>query len=282
MKRSSSKGWVLSGDKLRHSQDEEDNVWAKGLLDDNNTQSLLDTIFFYIGLYFALRSGKEHRQLRRNPCQKELVEHPGERPFLCYTEDVTKNRPGGLKGINMKPKVVVQHANLEDPQRCFERVFKLYRILCPRDGLEHAFYLRPAKHPTTNCWYSKQPSGHTKLFTTVARLCASAGIQGHKTNHSLRATPTTRLYHSGVDEQLVMEQTGHRSSEGVHSYKRTSDTQCEALSNILNYPKQPRVHTVASVSQLPPSQLSCSNLDIHHCKPEERGALGTQPSISNL
>ena len=125
-------------------------------------------------------------------------------------------------------------------------------ILCPRDGPEHAFYLRPVNHPTTSCWYSKQPLSHTKLSTTVVRLCESAGIQGHKTNHSFRATTTTRLYHSGVDEQLVMERTGHRSLQGVHSYKRTSDTQRESLSDILN-PKQPRVHTVASVSQLPPS-----------------------------
>ena len=97
--------------------------------------------------------------------------------------------------------------------------------------------MRPADHPTANCWYSKIPLGHTKLSKTVARLCASAGIQGHKTNHSLRATTTSRLYHSGVDEQLVMERTGHRSLEGVRSYKRTSDAQREALSDILNRPK---------------------------------------------
>ena len=53
-------------------------------------------------------------------------------------------------------------------------------------------------------------------------------------NHSLRATSTSRLYQSGVDEQLVMERTGHRSLTGVRSYKRTSDEQREALSDILN------------------------------------------------
>ena len=37
-----------------------------------------------------------------------------------------------------------------------------------------------------------------------------------------------------MDEQLVMERTGHRSIEGVHSYKHTSDSQREILSNILN------------------------------------------------
>ena len=68
------------------SEDEEDSLWAKCLQGDNNPQSLLDRIVFYIAFYFALRSVKEHRQLRRNPCQIEVVEHPGERPFLHYTD----------------------------------------------------------------------------------------------------------------------------------------------------------------------------------------------------
>ena len=75
-----------------------------------------------------------------------------------------------------------------------------------------------------------------KLSQTVARLCSLAGIPGLTTNHSLRATTTSRLYHAGVDEQLVMECTGHRSVQGVRSYKRTSDAQREALSDILNRP----------------------------------------------
>lgn len=120
----------------------------KGLLGDHTPQTLLDTMVFYTGYYFALRSGREHRQLRGYPCQIELVEKTGERPFLRYTEDVSKNRPGGLKGKNIKPKVVIQHVNLEDPQRCFVRLFKLYRSLCPKDAPAHAFYLRPADHPT--------------------------------------------------------------------------------------------------------------------------------------
>ena len=68
----------------------------------------------------------------------------------------------------------------------------------------------------------------------MARLCKQAGIEGYKTNHSLRATTTTRLYEKGVDEQQIMERTGHRSLEGVRSYKRTSDRQRRALSDVLN------------------------------------------------
>ncbi len=64
--------------------------------------------------------------------------------------------------------------------------------------------------------------GHNTLTKTIARLCASAGIEGFKTDHSQCTTTATRLYQSGVDEQLVMERTGHRSLEGVRNYKRTS------------------------------------------------------------
>ena len=82
-------------------------------------------------------------------------------------------------------------------------------------------------------------------------MCKLAGIHGHKTNHSLRATATSRLYQAGVDEQLVMEVTGHRSLEGVRSYKRTSDTQREALSDILNCSKSCVEPNTAVVATMP-------------------------------
>ena len=65
-------------------------------------------------------------------------------------------------------------------------------------------------------------------------MCEMANIPGYKTNHSLRATTATRLYSEGIDEQLVMERTGHRSIEGVQSYKRTFSEQQENISDILN------------------------------------------------
>lgn len=78
--------------------DEEDLLWEKGLLGDATPQTLLDTMIYCNGLYFALRSGREHRQLRLDNCQIQVVENEGDRPFLRYTEDISKNRPGGLKG----------------------------------------------------------------------------------------------------------------------------------------------------------------------------------------
>ena len=94
----------------------------------------------------------------------------------------------------------------------------------------------------------QRPLGHNPLAKTVSKICSSAGILATcKTNHSLRAMSTSGLYHSGVDEQLIMERTGHKSTDDVRSYKRTTENQGEALSDILNG-KTPRVDKPSALS----------------------------------
>ena len=170
---------------------DEELLWEKGLLGDKDPQCLLDTIVWMCGLYFALRSGQEHRSLR--PDQIELVEAPGQTPYLKYYEDVSKNNPGGLKHRKVQSKSVVHYAN-SDQSRCFVRLYKLYCSKCPINRPENAFYLTPLRKFTEECWYSREPVGHNPLGSTVKRLCESAGITGYKTNHSLRVTAATRLF----------------------------------------------------------------------------------------
>ena len=57
--------------------EEEEILWEKGILGDGNPQALLNTMFYMNGLYFALRGGREHRNLRHQPSQIQLVEKPG-------------------------------------------------------------------------------------------------------------------------------------------------------------------------------------------------------------
>ncbi len=69
--------------------EEEEILWQRGLLGKSNPQALLDTMVVMNGLYFALRSGKEHRQLRFSPFQITLHKNEGDRPYLEYIEDTS-------------------------------------------------------------------------------------------------------------------------------------------------------------------------------------------------
>ena len=221
-------------------EDMEDILWKKGLLGDHSPQVLLDTMVYCNGVYFALRSGKEHRQLRGKPCQITVVDKPHQRPYLLYQESSSKNKPAGLKGRNKPRKEVIQHANLKNPQRCPVRLFKLYQSLCPRERPDGAFYLKPLTSTQPNCWFSKVAVGWNQLQNTINRLCKEAGFSGFYTNHSLRATTASRLYANGVDEQLIMERTGHSSTTGVRNYKRTTISQLETVSDLMFAPKSPK------------------------------------------
>jgi len=211
---------------------EEDILWQKGLLGSHTPQSLVDTMVFMAGLYFALCSGEEHRQLRFSLVQ--LVEKPGSIPYLPYVESTSKNNPGGLKHRKVTTKQVTHHANLKRPDRCFVDMFKKYCSHRPEKVKDDAFYLAPIPNAKGPVWYKNQAMGVNTLANTVKRLCQKAGITGHKTNHSLRVTAATRLFHEGLDEQLIMERTGHRSMDGVRAYERSCIQQQEEISCILN------------------------------------------------
>ena len=132
-----------------------------------------------------------------------------------------------------EPKQVIQFANEVHPERCLIRLYKLYVSKCPVDRPDGAFYLKPLAKPTDTCWYQKTPVGHNVLQKTVRRLCESAGFDGHFTDHSLRATTATRLFEAKVDEQLIMQRTGH-TSRAVRSYKRVGEKLRVVTSDELN------------------------------------------------
>ena len=95
-----------------------------GVLGAHTPQPLLDTMVYMCGLYFALRSGQERCYLQLR--QLQLLEPPGGVPYTEYTENVSKNRPGGVKHRKIKPNKVKHHANFQRPDRCFVRLFKVY------------------------------------------------------------------------------------------------------------------------------------------------------------
>ena len=63
-------------------------------------------------------------------------------------------------------------------------------------------------------------------------MAKCVNLQGKISDHSLRATAASRLYQQNVDEQLVMETTGHNST-CVCNYKCTASEQMRYLSSNL-------------------------------------------------
>ena len=96
-------------------------------------------------------------------------------------------------------------------ERCPVCTFLHYLAMLLKSAICQSFYLQPKKKYSPGLWYLNIPAGVKKLRDAIKDMAKKAGLPGFCTNHSLRSTAATRMYRSNIDEQLVMEITGHRS-----------------------------------------------------------------------
>ena len=216
------------------SQEEEEQLWSSGALGSDDPVTLIQTVFYQIGINFALRGGRDHRDLQAgHDSQFTFGKEIDGRRFMKYTENTSKCNTGGLKHYAMKRKTWTAYENLEDPNRCLVKLVEKYLSLCPSPRIS-PFYLTPLRKVlNSEVWYSKSQMGEQKLRTVVKEICERGKIGGYRTNHSLRATAASRLYHEGIDEQIIQELTGHRSV-AVREYKRTSNELKRRVSDIIS------------------------------------------------
>ena len=216
------------------SVEHENTLWVNNLFGDRMPQQLISTMVFYIGMYFSLRNRIEHRCLRFKPPQIELFEPPHDRAYLKYTlMTFPKLIREALLIEEKEPKQVIHYENIDNPERCLIRLCKLYMCKHPKDHPDGAFYLKPLSNAKSDCWFCKVPIGHNVLQIMVPNLFKAAGIEGHYTNHSLRATSATQLFEAQIDEQLIMQRTWH-SSTAVRVYKHVGEKLKLVTSDALN------------------------------------------------
>ena len=122
------------------------------------------------------------------------------------------------------------YAKPELRERCIVDIFNLYFGFVPLEG---AFYRKPIGNDPPK--FSKQVLGKNRLSKLVKEMCDMAGFSGNYTNHSGKVTCATELFAKNVDEQLIMCQTGHRSS-AVRLYKRPTAEHNQMVSSILQPP----------------------------------------------
>ena len=183
-------------------------------------------LLFVLGIACALRAGKGHRSLRSIGFQSQFrIKHDAQGVlYLEYREDLgLKTNKGGLKHVKMNPKVVNIYP-ISDVSRCPVHIFQVYMSKLPAAHKSSALYLRPLTRYTQSVWFRNAPIDINTLHSTVRVMCEQAGLAGFYTNHSLRASPATRMYNTNCPEQVIQERTGHRSL-AVRSYKKTSLTQ---------------------------------------------------------
>ncbi len=141
---------------------------------------------------------------------------------LKYTEDPkTKTNQGGLTAKKHETKVVNVY-QASDPNCCPVHLYQKYISLLPKICKCEELYLHPANKTMPWCWYSDRAVGINTLRSSVKRLAAAVGLEGKFSNHSLWATPTTRLYAGGIPEKLIKEITGHKSVIVLISVQRTN------------------------------------------------------------
>lgn len=110
--------------------------------------------------------------------------------------------------------------------------------------------------------FSNQELGWNMLSTIVKQFWEEAAFAENFTNYSRKVTCATSLFQSGVDEQLIMQQTGHHS-DAARPYKRPSRSQGTELSSILQPPAQRKPFLVKKeagcMGSKPPEGIAHSN-----------------------
>ena len=119
-------------------------------------------------------------------------------------------------------------------------LIKLYFSKLPKEEFKaDVFYCKPRRIKGQikegEPWFERTVVGHNKLSGMVKEMLRAAGIDdSNKSNQSLRATGISRMYSSGVPEKLIMERSGHISSEGVRMYERSTAKQHQIVSDVLS------------------------------------------------
>ena len=189
-----------------------------------------------MGLYFSLRGGQEHRDLKCSQFSRVPASGYSAQTFYQYVENGSKNYQGRFCETGQSNKIVRAYAQPNSESRCPVRILDLYLSkLAPGST---AFYMQPkqkAPSDSSQPWFKITPVGVNPLKGMMTKISQLAGLPVKYTNHSLRATSASRMFASGVPEKIVAEMTGHKSVEVLRQYERTIEEQFQAVGHSISH-----------------------------------------------
>ena len=217
------------------SLEDEEVLLDRKIMSMDNPISLQNMVFFYVSLHCCLRGGQEQRdlsiqQFSRFPSDTANYEDD---TYYQYTEFISKNNQHRFKDIHSKNKSVKIFA-IPNSRKCPVKLLDFYFSRLPADP--KAFYLRPLINTPEpgKAWYVNVPVGINTLRVMMTKMSEKGCLTTKYTNHSLRATSTSRLFASNVPEKLIQEKSGHRSLAGLRAYERTTQQQEQSMTKILD------------------------------------------------
>ena len=165
--------------------EDENLLWEASVISFESPQTLQNMIFYYVGLHFCLHDLTVQQLIRHS----SDLDSYDDSTYYQYVELISKHR---FKDIHMKNKTTKVYA-MVGSTKCMVKMLDFYISKLPQDP--KSFHLRPLKsRPTddTKPWYIKVPVGVNTLKGMLPKMFKEAGTKSRYTNHSLRATSTTR------------------------------------------------------------------------------------------
>lgn len=207
-------------------KEEEEKLISSGQLGDSTPKSLQFTLFYFFSKAFGLRGRQEHRLLKLGDLA--LRKTADDIEFIEMLERNSKTMDGSKKNDHrsVTPKLFAPsntHCQL-DPIK----LFKLFLSKRPAEANlpDSPFYLTciPEARIKNNIWYYKTPMGVNTLGSLLKTACNAAGIEGKKTNHSLRKSTVAELSNAGVPPHKIIKITGHKNTSSLQHYDNQIDT----------------------------------------------------------
>ena len=99
-------------------------MWKAGVLGTHSPDTVINTLLFLTGKLFALRGGKEQRDLTHD--QFEFVDQPNGLVLVKYVEKVSKTNQGGLKRRKKELKTVEHVEDRRMDDKSFSFVYHFY------------------------------------------------------------------------------------------------------------------------------------------------------------
>lgn len=234
--KSLAKTGVLSSTKHKQALEREDveQLFTAKQLGNDTPESLLQTAWFYLMLYF----GRRGRENQRNMVKEDIVfgKTANGLEYVALRERATKNHPGGLRDNEDNSQAVMCEWP-DNPERCPVRCIKKY--LEKRNPNCPALWQKPRNYSTGKfnendaVWYCNVPLGKNTLENLLGRMSKKAGLSTHFTSHCIRATSVTILKAAGLENSRVRSVTGHKSDASIESYNERPTIQQQVQSSAI-------------------------------------------------